>query len=310
MLISLVIFLYAIWTSCFALGKYTLTACPPVFLTGARMLLGGLVIMIILYFTGKKGEGKIERKNIIPLILLGILSIYLTNICEFWALSTSLTAAKVCFIYGLSPFIAALLSYIHFKERMSLRKWVGMGIGFVGVLLGIGGTKDLFNSVSLAELAMVGAAFFSVYGWVLLRILVKDSALSPLNANGYSMLIGGTMAIIHSFFIDTWTPTPIIAGHFSTFLTGVVAMTLISNIICYNLYGYLLKKFTATFMSFMGLLSPFFASFTAWLIVGEKPQWEIFYSSAVIILGLWIVYKEELKQGYIKNKEAPKEAIT
>jgi len=70
----------------------------------------------------------------------------------------------------------------------------------------------------------------------------------------------------------------------------------------------LLKRFTATFLSFMGLLSPIFASFTGWLFLGELPSWQIFLSTGIVSIGLWIIYRAELKQGYIKKsptKEIP-----
>ena len=81
-------------------------------------------------------------------------------------------------------------------------------------------------------------------------------------------------------------------------------MTLISNILCYNLYGYMLKKFTATFVSFMGLLSPIFASLNSWVLIGEPPSLTILISTGVVSLGLFIVYQAELKQGYFMKKPA------
>jgi drug/metabolite transporter (DMT)-like permease len=78
-------------------------------------------------------------------------------------------------------------------------------------------------------------------------------------------------------------------------------MTFISNIVCYNVYGYLLKKYTATFLSFVGLLSPFFASLSEWVFLKQTPSWGILSSSLIVVFGLWIVYKEELKQGYINT---------
>ena len=83
-------------------------------------------------------------------------------------------------------------------------------------------------------------------------------------------------------------------------------MVLISNLICYNLYGVMLKRYTATFLSFMGLLSPIFASISSWALLGEKPSWIIFLSTGVVSLGLWIVYRAELKQGYIVSSKASK----
>jgi drug/metabolite transporter (DMT)-like permease len=92
--------------------------------------------------------------------------------------------------------------------------------------------------------------------------------------------------------------------HYGAFIQGLLVMTFISNIFCYNLYGYLLKKFTATFLSFVGLLSPFFASLYGWILLGETPSLTIFLSTGIVAIGLWFVYQAELKQGYINRERA------
>ncbi len=302
----LVVFLFAMWSSVFAISKMTLAYSTPVFLTAVRMLIAAFIILGYLIF--KKKPLKLNKKQLTAVLILGFLNIYLVNILEFWGLKY-LSASKTCFIYSLSPFFAAFFSYIHFKEKMTPKKWLGMFVGFCGILpaLYMQSKNEFlsgnFFSVSLAELSVVGAALFAVYSWILLRILVKDHHLSPLNANGSSMLFGGALALIHSFFIDTWQPVPVATGHIAPFLAGTLVIISISNILGYNLYGYLLKKFTATFMSFMGLLSPFFASLSSWLILGEKPSLIILGSTCIVILGLWIHYQEELKQGYIVKKK-------
>ena len=63
----------------------------------------------------------------------------------------------------------------------------------------------------------------------------------------------------------------------------------------------MLRRYTATFLSFMGLLSPIFASLTGWLFLGEPISWVIFLSTGIVSIGLWIVYYAELKQGYIQK---------
>ena len=116
------------------------------------------------------------------------------------------------------------------------------------------------------------------------------------------MLFGGLLALGHSLLFEIWAPLPVASGHHLPLFKTVLLMTGISNILCYNLYGYLLKRFTATFLSFVGLLSPIFASINSWIILKEPPSWPIFLSTGVIALGLFIVYKAELKQGYIVKK--------
>ncbi|KPK32952.1 MAG: hypothetical protein AMS24_02660 [Chlamydiae bacterium SM23_39] len=297
---------FAIWTSVFVINKVTLSLSTPVFLNGVRMVLAGFLVGVYLFFKRKK-YFKMTKNDILPIILLAILGLYLANILELWGLQY-LSSAKTCLIYSLTPFFSAILSYVHFKEKFNFKKTIGLIIGFLGVLPVIYIKTDIedvaggFSFFSLAELSIIGAVFFSSYGWVILRLLVKNDKLSPLTVNCVAMLIAGFLSLIHSYFIDSWNPIPVQPLQFFPFLRGVFLITFVSNILCYNLYGYLLKRYTATFLSFIGLLSPIFASLHGWLFIGEKLSFVIFISTIVIIFGLFIVYQEELKQGYIKKR--------
>src|SRR3989344_6378366 len=109
MSIFLVTLMYALWSSMFSLGKLALEHAPPLFLTAARMLLAGLLLMIYLFlkdrwFNRKKALSRFKWtwKQFCSIALLGLFSIYLANAFEFWSLQR-LSAAKTCFIYSLSP---------------------------------------------------------------------------------------------------------------------------------------------------------------------------------------------------------------
>ena len=316
MAVLLVVLMYALWSSVFSIAKLALAYSPPIFLTSFRMLLAAVFLLGFLAIT-KRSSFRLSGKQLLSIGLLGIFSIYLTNILEFWALQY-LSAAKTCFIYSFSPFFAAFFSYLHFGERMNRRKWLGLSIGFLGmipVLLMQTGAEDLLsigNFLSWPTLAVVGAAMCSIYGWVLLRLAVKDQDMSPIMANGGSMLIGGLMALAHSSFTDSWNPLPVALENLGPFALWSLVIAFISNIVCFNLYGMMLKKFTATFLSFVGLLSPIFASLHGWLFLGEPLSWTIFASTAIVCSGLWIVYSAELKQGYIvsEKKKEPVGALS
>lgn len=306
----LVLFMYAAWSSVFSLGKIALELSPPIFLTAFRMLMGAALLLAYIIIRNRTSF-KFSRKQWALLGLLSLFSIYLTNAFEFWGLQ-SLTAAKTCFIYSLSPFFAALFSYLHFGEKMNGRKWLGMMIGFIGfipLLLTQKGADELLTTVpflSWPELAMVGASICTAYGWIILRLIISPpkeeknaTPISPMTANGISMLVGGLIALVHSFMVDSWAPMPVATQSFGPFVQGVLIMAIISNVLCYNLYGYLLKKFTATFLSFMGLFSPIFASLNSWLFLNEQPSLVIFLSTGIVSLGLWLIYSAELRQGYM-----------
>ncbi|MBM3198522.1 MAG: DMT family transporter, partial [Chlamydiae bacterium] len=212
MSLLLVVALFATWSSVFSLGKLALAFGSPLFLTSLRMLLAAALILPLLAFK-RSSSFRMPMKQWLSLGLLGLFSIYLANICEFWGLQY-LSAAKTCFIYSLSPFFTALFSFIHFKEKVTGKKWLGFIISFLGILPVLftqTGAEELFHTsfLSLPTLSVIGASLFSVYGWILLRLNLKNSSISPLMANGTSMLFGGGFALIHSLFVESWTPVPV-----------------------------------------------------------------------------------------------------
>lgn len=299
----LVLFNYALWSSVFAIGKSAVLASSPLFLTATRMLIAGFLLIVFQLFR-KRSALKLNWRQLASVGLFGFLGVYLANVLEFWSLER-IPAAKVCFLYSLSPFLSAFLSYIHFGERMTRRKWLGMGLGIcamVPVLMQQSGGLSALGFLTWPDLAMFGAVVASVYGWILLRMSLKHASVSTPVANAVGMLIGGLLAYAHSLLVEgTWPVT-----NTDDFVWGVSWMILISNIICFNLYGLLLKRYTITLLSFAGLLSPVFASVSAWMLLGEPISWTIISCSGVILIALWMVHAEELRLGYLAGHQGRK----
>lgn len=305
-MIIFVILLFALFASLFGISKATLGYTEPFFLIGSRMLFAGILLMSHQFIFNRKNI-HFKLNHLIPLFLLGFLNIYLTNIAEIWGLQ-HMISAKACLIYSLSPFLAALIAYFVLRETLNSKKWLGLCIGFFG-LIPIFMTQSQSEkmvggiaSISLAEMALLIAVLCSVYGWTLLKKIINDYQYSPLMANGISMTLGGFLALCHSYLAgEAWTPIPV--TEFKPFILNTIVMCIISNIICYNLYGFLLKRYSATFMSFAGLITPFFASFFGWLFLGETISWHYFASIALFSIGLTIFYQEEL--GPVTKSLAP-----
>ena len=300
-----VFLLYALFASVFTVSKYTLSAAEPFFLVGARMVLAGVLMLGYRWF--QKETLHVKKQAWMRILLLAICNIYLTNVFEFWGLKY-LTSFKTCFIYSLSPFISAFLSFFLFSDTLSSKKWMGLAVGFLGflpILLAQTHEEELAGQLwifSWAEIAVVLACLSSVYGWIVLKQLVSENNISPILANAYSMLIGGVFAFIHSLFAEDWKPLPV--HHFQPFIQGTLFLILVSNCICYNLYGFLLKRFSATFMSFAGLTTPLFTAILGWLVHHEVTSLSFWVSFVVVCSGLVIFYQEELNKGagFIKAK--------
>jgi len=291
----LVILLYALFASVFTISKTGLEYAQPLFFVGSRMLVAGILLLSYQYFFDRKNF-KVEKKHLGKFFSLALFAIYLTNALEFWGLKY-LTSFKTCFIYSLSPFASALLSYWMFNDRMSKKKWLGLGIGCIGflpILINETSTEELtghFWFFSMAEIAVILAALFSVYGWSLLKQLVNDKGYTSFMANGVSMIMGGAMAILHSYLTESWDPIPV--TEIWPFLDCMLLLVVISNLICYNLYGYLLKHFSVTFISFAGFITPLFTALFGWLYLGEVVTWPFYFSAVIVFIGLYLFNQEE-----------------
>ncbi len=300
-MIFLVFLMHALLAVIFPVGRAALLITTPIFFTGVRMTVAG-IILLFYHLTIYKRFSSTLSQAIVPLVLFTITGIYLTNVPEFWALQF-VPAGKASFLYSLSPFVAALFSYIMFNEKLTIKKLVGMGIGLIGFLFmliydapGEIGTRDL-GFISWGEMALVVASVATAYGWIIMRRMIREKLCGPIEATGITMTCGGILALIHSMFVENWSPLPI-TNYPLFFLYLFLAITC-SSVLGYTLYGYLLGKYTTTFLSFAGFFEPLCAALFAWIFLGEIITWRFIVSAGLVFLGLYIFYMEELKQGYI-----------
>jgi drug/metabolite transporter (DMT)-like permease len=299
---ALVALLYALFASLFGLSKATLNYSEPFFLIGSRMSVAG-IIMITLQLIKQPKEIKeaISINSLKLLIPLGIINIYLTNITEILAL-VKIQSSKACLLYSLSPFLSAIISYFFLAEKLTRKKTLGLLIGLCGLgtsmpdeIMEIVSSQNFSSIFSLGEMMILAAVVFSVCGWILLKKTVTSAHISIITANGVSMFIGGTLALLHSYYSgENWNPLPI--KDINGFIINSILLLLISNLICYNLYGHLLKQYSATFMSFAGLITPLFASFFGWLFLNESITMSFVVSLALFSMGLFFFHQEETKK--------------
>jgi drug/metabolite transporter (DMT)-like permease len=296
--------MYALFASVFPVGKVTLEYTQPFFLTGVRMILAGA--LLLLYLRIKKPSLIYAHKKHWPLLfLIGLFNVCITNSFEFWGLQY-MTSAKTCLIYTLSPFAAIIFSYFFLKEKMNLRKWAGLILGLLGFIpIYISGaakaetTQSIFF-FSTAEIAVTISAITAVFGWIFLKKLTTRYNYPFVTANAISFIIGGILSFIPSVMFESWHPVPI--SNTTYFIYGLLYIAIIHNVLCYNIYAYCLQKFTVTFMTFAGTVSPIFTAIFAFIFLNEKVTIAFFISLALVTIGLFIFSFGELSQIKLKKK--------
>lgn len=290
----LVFFLYALLASTFSIGKLLVQLLPPIFLIAIRMTIAGTILLSAwLLFSSRK---RIRSSDWWLFGMVVMFHILFPFISEYVALQ-DLSPSTACLMYNLSPFFSALFSYFIFDEKMSSKKWFGFFIGLVGIIFYVQCQQSIDLTFSWAHILMLFSVVTSSLGWIFVRLLVKNQGYSTLLVNGLSMLVGGLIALPMSRFFEGPINSNLIQV---PYILGLLAlMILIANILFYNLYGYLLRKYTATFLSFVGFVTPLFAALFEWLLFGTVVSSDFFLTVCIVGCGIFIFYQEELKLGYI-----------
>lgn len=291
----LVFLMYALFGSIFSVGKMAVVASQPYFLTGARMLVAGSLILGYQFLRNPQSL-TVSKRCWSTLLGVAVFNVFITNAFEFWGLQY-MSAGKTCLIYSLSPFAAAFIGYVSGSETMTAKKWLGLAVGLLAFLPLM--LAPWFNTSSIngdMELAAEGAltisAITAVIGWILVKKLVVHEGVSHPAVNGWSFLLAGFMCMTTSLLVETWNPIPV--SEVGTFLWTLAYIVVIHNLICYSIYASSLKRFSVTFMAFAGLSNPLFAGIFGWAFLGENMTLPFWLAMAGVSIGLYLFYQEEI----------------
>lgn len=321
----LIILLYALFAFTFIFAKAVLAYVTPFYFIALRMMVAGAALLLYLSLSGRetlklemrggfrfqeKDDNAREEKSWLWLqkhrlywIYIAFFHIILPYNSEFWALQY-VSAAKAALIYNFSPFITALIAVFLQHERLTRYKSIGLLFGFLGVIPWIYSMTSFENLswnisyLSLPEIALFISVASSAYGWVLFKDAITVHGYSSLLVNGRAMLYGGVATLLWCGLLqyNLFVPNTNHQTAVGMLIVYMVLLIITANIICYNLYGYLLRFYSATFLSLMGFLCPLFTALIGIVWFGEAISLSLILSILLFTLGVAIFYREEQKK--------------
>jgi drug/metabolite transporter (DMT)-like permease len=311
----LVIILYFFFASTFTFAKAALDYAPPLFLVAVRFLIAGLVLLSYYYTTSSSWS--IKKRDYGLFVQAILFTFYLSFATDVWALQY-ISSAKACLIYNVAPFVTALLMYGLYGKKITSKQAVALLVAFVAfipLLNSFSDSKSVCNVFFYAEIVLFISVIMACYGWIVLKQLVVDKNYSSVFVNGVGLTAGGIIALVHALIVEG---LPTIYSHgayqpplllqtmqkivgatyldIGMFVLYTLLLVLIAHIFCYNLYAHLLKKYSPTFLSLAGALTPLFAAFLGWIFLDEHLSWQFFATIIAVSLALFIFYKDELQR--------------
>lgn len=204
---------------------------------------------------------------------------YLSGV--FAAIHQGLSAGQIALIVGLQPLLTAPLSALLLGERIRRIQWLGLVLGFGGVVLVVGrrisgGGSDV--ALALAVMALISITLGTLYQ----KRFVPSFDLWTGSAWQFaaSLLVVGPLALVLESGRIAWTADLVFA---------LAWLTLVLSIGAISLLHLLIRRGAATRVSALFYLTPPTTALMAWLMFDERLDATALAGMALCAAGVWMV---------------------
>ena len=248
-----------------------------------RLLGATLIFWLISLFTPNE---KIEKKDFLKILIASILGMCVNMLAFFRGLELS-TPINSGIIITLSPVLVLILSYFFLKEKVTLKKIIGILIGFSGaVFLILNSSKTGINAPNIP----LGNSFFllnaSAYAGYLIVIKPLTSKYNIFTLMKWLFLIGlvlSTPITFNQFIEVNWTELPWFAiWRMAYVVIGTTFLTYLFNI-------YALKTLSPTTVGSFIYLQPIITIGFALITGNDVLDTTKLFSCLLVFIGIYLV---------------------
>src|ERR1700733_1271524 len=316
---------FAFLASATVANKYALFVLSTSLMVGIRMLAAGLILFAFYYHKSHRLKFSYFKHDAVLLLGVTLLTMLVPALFKAYALKNMLSS-KAAFLASLDPFVTAIYAFFFWSEKLTVKKIVGITLGFVGTFILIcfqtGNEPMAWSIFSYPEIAALLAMAIGRLGWMFVQQLVRSERYTAGEINGLLMTISGIMAFIAPFvlaafslllsyipIINTFIPVYSFtdASHYLVLqnlsccnppmiIFAIAYTIIIGNVIGYTMYANFLKHHSATFVSLAGFSVPLYVYLFGNILLGEPLSLIFLVASAITFVGLMIFYQDEIKR--------------
>lgn len=285
------------WATSGVAAKTLLKHLDPMSVGAIRLTIASLVILpIFLRFTKR-----VNKKLILDLLPVSLFSAGNFILFLFGIQRTTANAAAI--IYTVTPLVAALLSKKFISEHVSGKKFAGILLGLLGVLiiliLPVLEKQDLIVGDITGNIFIVFAMiFFALYN-VGSRHLIVAKSYHPLTVTGFSLMVSAVIFLL----VTVVTPhTPILpAIQTPSIALMAIYMATFVTVVPYVLHQWAVKHSSATTASLTTYIQPVFAFVFNGILLGEVMTPWFLLGSLLVFAGVFVATGDKLLKAYRAN---------
>ena len=253
-----------LWATGFVGAKYGLPFAEPLTFLALRFAI--VVVILVLAALVTRAPWPQRPVAFIHSAVSGILihGIYLGGV--FWAISLGLPAGISALVVGTQPLLSAVLSGPLLGERVRAQHWVGLVIGFLGILLVLTPALDSSGLTALTP-ASIGLCIGALIGITLGTIYQKAfSAAADLRTGGI-IQYSAALAVIGPAALWLERNTVIWSADFIAVLGWLVIVLSIGAI---SLLMIIIRHGEISKVATLFYLVPAVTALLAWGLFGER----------------------------------------
>jgi drug/metabolite transporter (DMT)-like permease len=301
---TLFIVLSLIWGSSFKLMKVGMVSLSPYQVAAIRMASAGIVLLPFAFNALKK----VERKKITVIMVSGFLGSFFPAFL-FCIAETKIDSSLAGILNALTPLFTILLGVMFFHVKVSLQRYIGVLVGFVGLVLLFLSKGDITLSyLSYTSLVLLATIFYGINVNVVSKNL-KDTGSLNIAAIAFTFLVLPSMIVLAlSGFFSLPFDDGFIESTIASTVLGVFG-TAIASILFYVL----VKRAGGLFASTVTYGIPFVAVFWG-LLGGETITIVQVLCLGIILVGVYLANqvpatKSPAETAGLKNIEAEKPTV-
>ncbi len=192
-------------------AKYLSTTIPVLQITWSRYFFTVVIALPIMLIFFRKNFKWTEQPK---LQLIRGLLLFCANILFFYSISV-ISLAKALTLAFIAPLIVTILSPIFLGEKVGIRRWAAVIVGFIGSLIVL---RPGFVEINLASIAALGTGV--LYGFYLIVTKKLHKSDHPLLTLLLTGVVGG---IIGSMIVPSVWVQPTITEWYMMFAIGFFA---------------------------------------------------------------------------------------
>jgi drug/metabolite transporter (DMT)-like permease len=250
-----------LWATGFIGARYAMPWAEPFTFLAARFLIAFAVLAAFLIFWRVR---KASVAGALHAVAAGMLmhGIYLGGV--FWAIHRGMPAGISALIVGLQPLITALMARPMLGERILPKHWLGLGLGFAGVVIVLSPKFGAIGGITPATLA---AAVIAVVAMSLGTVLQKrfGDANDPVSSALYQYLGAAALMVAASLALETRSVT--VNGEL---VFATVWLVFVLSIGAIFLLMYMIRKGEMSKVASLFYLVPAVTAVIAWVLFNES----------------------------------------